>query len=308
MIGKIIKGKSFKGCISYILEKENTKLLDSEGVLLTDTNSIINSFYMQSLMNPNLAKSVGHIPLAYSKDDATKLTDAFMVTLAREYMQAMEIGNTQYIIVRHSDREHPHCHIVFNRVNNEGKTISDKNDHFRNEKVTKALKEKYGLTFGTNKEKVKTHRLKEPDKTRYEIHKAIQTALKSAKNWNQLRDLLMKEKIQVKFKYKGQSDEVQGISFAKDDYSFKGSEIDRQFSYSKIDCQLRHNGQEQGTAINQPKPDYPHNKSSVLENVDSVLGGLFDIHPSGSDYDPDQAEYLRQQKLKKKKKRRGLKM
>jgi hypothetical protein len=206
MIGKIIKGKSFKGCISYVLGKENAKILDSDGVLLTDTNSIINSFYMQSLMNPNLAKSVGHIPLAYSKDDAAKLTDAFMVKLAKEYMQTMGIENTQYIIVRHSDREHPHCHIVFNRVDNEGKTISDKNDHFRNEKVTKALKEKYGLTFGDGKEKVKTHRLKEPDKTKYEIHKAIQTALKSAKNWNQLKDLLMKEKIQVKFKYKSQLD------------------------------------------------------------------------------------------------------
>jgi len=241
MIGKIIKGKNFKGCISYVLNKENAKLLDSEGVLLNDTNSIINSFYMQSLMNPNLVKSVGHIPLAYSKDDAAKLIDAFMLKLAKEYMQSMGIENTQYIIVRHSDREHPHCHIVFNRVDNNGKTISDKNDHFWNEKVTKALKEKYSLTFGKNKEKVKTYRLKEPDKTKYEIHKAIQKSLKSAKNWNQLKDLLMKENIHLKFKHKGQSDEVQGISFAKGDYSFKGSEIDRQFSYSKIDCQLQQN-------------------------------------------------------------------
>jgi len=55
-------------------------------VLLTDENSIINSFYMQSLMNPNLTKSVGHIPLAWSKDDDGKLTDEFMLKLAKEYM------------------------------------------------------------------------------------------------------------------------------------------------------------------------------------------------------------------------------
>jgi len=90
---------------------------------------------MQSLMNPNLVKSVRHIPLAYSKDDAGKLTDEFMVKLAKEYMQVMGIENTQCIIVRHTDRQHPHCHIVFNRVDNDGKTISDRNDHFRNEKV-----------------------------------------------------------------------------------------------------------------------------------------------------------------------------
>jgi len=235
MIGKIIKGKSFKSCISYVISKENMKLLDSEGVLLNNTNSIINSFYMQSLMNPNLSKSVGHIPIAYSKEDTPKLTDEFMLKLAKEYMQAMGIENTQYIIVRHSDREHPHCHLVFNRVNNDGKTISDRNDHFRNEKVTKALKEKYGLTFGVGKEKVKIHQLKKPDKTKYEIHKAIQTTLKSAKNWNQFQNLLAKENIQMKFKYKGQTYEIQGIPFTKGDYSFKGSEIDRQFSYSKID-------------------------------------------------------------------------
>jgi hypothetical protein len=302
MIGKIIKGKSFKGCISYVLGKENAKILDSEGVLLTDTHSIINSFYMQSLMNPNLAKCVGHIPLAYSKDDTPKLTDTFMLKLAKEYMQTMGIENTQYIIVRHFDREHPHCHIVFNRVDNDGRTISDKNDHFRNEKVTKTLKEKYGLTFGEGKEKVKVYRLKEPDKTKYEIHKAIQTALKSAKNWNQLKDLLIKENIQLKFKYKGQSGEVQGISFVKGEYLFKGSEIDRNYSYSKLNAVLNEDRQSQQIQAQQSQVS----KTSGFTDLVSALGGVFDIQLAGSDYDLDQAEYLHQQKLKKKKKRRGL--
>ena len=43
------------------------------------------------------------------------------------------------------------------------------------------------------------------------------------------------------------------------------------------------------------------NQSSILENVGSALGGLFDIQPQGTDY--DEAEFQRQQKLKKKKKR-----
>ena len=302
MIGKIIKGKSFKGCISYIMNKENARLLDGEGVLLTDTNSIINSFYMQSLMNPNLSKSVGHIPLSFSPEDSPHLTDRFILQLAKEYMQAMGIVNTQYIIVRHSDRQHPHCHIVFNRVDNDGKTISDKNDHFRNEKVTKALKEKYGLTFGMGKEKVNTQQLQEPDKTKYEIYKAIQSALKPAKNWNQFREILRESGIEMKFKYKGQTDEIQGVSFAKSDYPFKGSEVDRQFSYSKIDFQLKQNDRAQNISTQQ-EHSYSQNQSSVLENVGSALGGLFDIPiSSGMDYDPEEAQLLRQHKYKKKKK------
>ena len=205
-----------------------------------------------------------------------------------------------------SYRQHPHCHIVFNRVDNDGKTISDKNDHFRNEKVTKALKEKYGLTFGTGKEKVNIQRLNEPDKTKYEIHKIIQSALKSAKNWNQFESLLAKEKIQVKFKYKGQSNEVQGISFSKGDYSFKGSEIDRQFSYSKIDFQLNQNDKAQNIVIQQ-EHSHSQNQSLFIENVGSALGGLFDFPTSGSGYDPEEAEFQRQHRLKKKK-RKGIRM
>ncbi|KAA6331107.1 hypothetical protein EZS27_020260 [termite gut metagenome] len=307
MIGKIIKGRSFKGCISYVLGKEEAKLLDSEGVLLNDTKSIINSFYMQSLMNPKLAKSVGHIPLAYSKEDASKLTDEFMVKLAKEYMKAMQIENTQYIIVRHHDREHPHCHIVFNRVYNEGKTISDRNDHFRNEKVTKALKEKYGLTFGVGKDKVNIHRLNEPDKTKYEIYKTIKFALKSSKNWNQFKNTLNRENIELKFKYKGQTNEVQGISFSKGDYSFKGSEIDHSFSYSKLNMILTGNTKEQQPIQTQTQNNEWNALQETVESgitgLASGLGSLFDVAPS--DYDPDQAEYLYQQK-KKKKKHKGI--
>lgn len=31
MIGKIVKGKSFKGCISYVMETREAKLLGVEG-------------------------------------------------------------------------------------------------------------------------------------------------------------------------------------------------------------------------------------------------------------------------------------
>lgn len=36
MIGKIVKGKSFKGCISYVMGKDKAELIDSEGVLTID--------------------------------------------------------------------------------------------------------------------------------------------------------------------------------------------------------------------------------------------------------------------------------
>ena len=158
-----------------------------------------------------------------------------MVQLAQEYMREMKITNTQYIIVRHQDREHPHVHIVFNRIDNNGKTISDRNDMYRNEQVCKKLKAKHGLYFAGGKEQVKQHRLKEPDKSKYEIYTAVKNEIGKSRNWQQLQERLAEKGITVRFKRKGQTDEIQGISFSKGEYTFKGSEIDRSFSFSKLD-------------------------------------------------------------------------
>ena len=306
MIGKIVKGRSFKGCISYVLGSKNAKLLASEGVLETDTASIINSFYMQSLANPNLSKCVGHISLAFSPEDTSRLTDDFMRQLAKEYMKAMEIKNTQYIIVRHNNTAHPHLHIVFNRVDNDGKTISDKNDRYRNEKVCKQLKDSYNLTYGKSKENVNVQKLKGAEQTKYEIYHAIKNTLPKVRNWKQFESALSQQGISIEYKHKGQTDEVQGISFKKGEHSFKGSEIDRNFSYSKLDAVLDGNRQTPQIHV---QPQAKESAASGFTDLVSGLGGLFDIPLSDSDYDPAEAEYQRQQKLNKKKqpqKRRGL--
>ena len=67
-----------------------------------------------------------------------------MLQIAKEDIEKMGINNTQYISVRHTDRDYPHCHIVSNRVDNDGKAVSDKNDRYRNEKVCKMITAKHG--------------------------------------------------------------------------------------------------------------------------------------------------------------------
>lgn len=51
---------------------------------------------------------------------------------------------------------------------------------------------------------------------------------------NELKARLSAKGIEMLYKYKSGTDEVQGISFAKDGYKFKGSEIDRSMSYGNL--------------------------------------------------------------------------
>ena len=148
MIGKLTKGTSFGGCVRYVLKEEKARLLEAVGVE-GSPEQIAEQFELQSLLNDKVKNVVGHTSLSFSPEDSLRLRndDALMLKIAREYMERMGIQSTQYIIARHTDRRHAHCHIVFNRVDNDGKTISDKNDRYRNEKVCKMLTAKYRLHF-----------------------------------------------------------------------------------------------------------------------------------------------------------------
>ena len=301
MVAKIVKGQNFKGVINYVLDKaKKTEILATAGLRMKSKESIIRSFDTQAGLNPKVSKLVGHISLDFSVQDKDKLTNAKMIQIAKEYLSSMGIVNTQIIIARHFDKEHPHIHIVFNRVDNNCKTISDKNDRYRSEKICKELTEKHGLYFATGKENVKVHRLKEPDKTKYEIYDVLKAAVPRCRNWKDLDYELKKQGISMIFKTRGNTDEVQGVMFEKNKYKFNGSKIDRQFSYSKIDFQLKQNESEQEQSIHHPFiPEH-------LQNVGSSLGGLFDIPiSSGMDYDPEEVEFQRLHKLNKKKKRTG---
>ena len=180
-----MKAASFSRCVHYVTGKEEARILASDGVLLTSTQDIIDSFEFQRQLNPRISKPVGHIALSFLPEDKDKLTDEMMIRIAMDYMELMGIKDTQFLLVRHFDNGNPHCHLLYNRINNEGKTISDQNDFRRNEQVTKQLKRKYGLTFSKGKGRTKTERLKGQEKTRYEIYRIVMTAIIQSKSWQE---------------------------------------------------------------------------------------------------------------------------
>lgn len=253
MIAKIVKGSSFKGVVNYILDKgKDAKILVCDGLFAEDKDTIAMSFEAQSKMNPKVTKPVGHISLAFSKEDEHRLTDRAMAGIALEYLKEMGITDTQILIVRHFDKEHPHVHIAFNRIANDGRTISDRNERIRSARICKELTRKYNLYFASGKERVKQHRLKEPDKTRYGLYTILKSEISRCGNWNMLAANLKKQGVDMQFKYKGKSDEVQGVVFTMNGYSFSGSKIDRRFSFSKIDVALDNNRRNERQGIISP--------------------------------------------------------
>ena len=270
MIAKIVKGSSFRGVVNYILDKEkDAKILVCDGLFAENRDTIAMSFEAQSKMNPRVIKPVGHISLAFHKEDEHRLTDRAMVGIALEYLKEMGITDTQVLIVRHFDKEHPHVHIAFNRIANNGRTISDRNERIRSARICKEITRKYSLYLASGKEQVKQHRLKEPDKTKYGLYFILKSEISRCGNWRQLATNLKKQGVEMRFKYKGTSDEVQGVVFSMNGYSFSGSKIDRRFSYSKINAALDNNRRNE--------------RQEIISSTHREEQSMFPTEPRGND-------------------------
>ena len=318
-----MKAASFSRCIHYVTGKEDARILASVGVLLTTTQDIIDSFEFQRQLNPRISKPVGHITLSFLPEDKDKLTDVMMTKIAREYMELMGIKDTQFLLVRHFDNGNPHCHLVYNRINNEGKTITDQNDFRRNEQVTKLLKRKYGLTFSKGKYMTKPERLRGMEKTmvstnrpKYEIHHIVMNTLAQATSWKDFNSHLKEEGVsmEVVMRTKGSRDmkDVQGIRFTKDGLTFKASQLKRGMTFAKMDAIIRKNAEkaQQAKAYNLsrlthyelPKRDaVPEPQKHTESSIPIPSLGLFDTN--NPVYDPAEEEFRR--RMQKKKKKRG---
>ena len=241
MIGKIVTGKSFGGAVEYVLRKEKVRLLDSDGVDTESIRSIIDDFNFQRKARREIAKVVGHISLSFHRDDAPTLTDDRMRELAAVYMESMGIADTQYIVARHNDTEHPHLHIIYNRVKYDRTLVADKNERRRNVKVCKQLKRRYGLTFSNGKRDIKSEWLHGADKVRQEVFDAITRILPKCDRIADLSAKLKRQGIGVQFVHRGNDPKkaVQGVTFTKDGLTFKGSQVDRKFSYAGLSKTIR---------------------------------------------------------------------
>ena len=307
MIAKIIKGTNFSGVVSYMLSKREgqVKVLQANGVRSSFPNDIAHDFNLQASMRPNVHKPVCHTILSFSAHDLDRLTDAIMVKIANEYLHEMGYGDTQSLIVRHSDRQHPHLHICINRIGNDGKTISDRNEKYRSTKICQGLTERYGLTIGEGKQEVNHLRLRGEDKLRYEIFDTIKPILPQSQTWKDFVVGLELQGITTRFKTKGNTDVVQGITFEKDGCSFSGSKIDRLCSFSRLNAEIEQNShiQEKIHLQNEPMADSV-DESNFITNLSEAISEVFSMPTPSNGIDVDELRFQKKLRNRANRKRR----
>lgn len=261
MIAKYSTGNGFSGALKYDVRAgknvvpEQIRVLDASGVridydddcnMVVDTNKVAWDFRYHVMTykgSKPIRKPVYHFALNYHPNDI--VSDEQMVEDAKEFLEYMGFDNTQYVMIAHRDKEHPHLHIVTNIVDKNGKRISSERMTERLYDISVAITKKKGYTWGEPaNDKTIENAHKPHEKVRMIIKPIIKKALKESVSFEQLQEKLEKHGISCIVKQAADGKRG-GISFGYEydgqTHSYSGSSVNRQLSFAYINKSIAEN-------------------------------------------------------------------
>lgn len=288
MIAYIIGGSGFGGCVDYVTRRkleEKLRIEQSRGQKaderkyesnkgediidhlskdwkLISSSGDIRIYEGRKAMADDIARPsrqrkpvkdpVGHISLDFHPSDAPRMTDELMAEVAQDYMRQMGLTNTPYIVVRHYDKAHPHCHIVFSRVDYDGKILTQTTNFKKNERVCKALNLKHRLIQGRSKLNTDISKLRGKEKVRYQlVHDIARVYLSpSVTDWDSFVGRLHRNGITVREKT-GKSGRV-NLYFGVGGQEFWHRKLDPFFSRENLELKFKARREKQQVAKTQP--------------------------------------------------------
>jgi hypothetical protein len=281
MIGKVKVNQSFGAMCQYVLQEKTpdkgAEVLAAHGVRTDSAAHMAADFDMVRAMRPGLGKAVLHVALAFPVEEKEKVTNEVMGRIAHDYLKGMKIDpeNTQWAVVRHQDKTHPHMHLVVNRVDLDGQTVSDQFVRSRSVDVCKGIEQQYGLIvadqvgrkqaleIGPTPAQAKATTPKEEQsaewsRARQDIGRALGYAAGQARSFDELREALRPRGIELELTRRKDGSPA-GVVFEQDGHRVKGSQVGREYSAGNLEtgfAKAREIGQDPAQAWQQVGQDY----------------------------------------------------
>jgi hypothetical protein len=241
MISKVfVTGKTLRESCLYVCQDLNrAQILDMKGVRKYDLRLMAGDFELQqSWANQVKEKPVFHGVLSFPHGEEPE--DRKLVEIARKYLCEIRVADTQYVMVKHTDKDHLHLHIVANRVSHSGEIVGEGLVIERGIKAAQKLTQEYQLKpdLGKRLEQTNFRALHEPDAKRYRLYEAIREVLPSCQRMEDLEMRLLEKGISTRYRIDKASGERQGISFRIESQAFKGSIVDKDYSLRGLERTL----------------------------------------------------------------------
>ena len=209
MIGKVMTGKAFRGCLLYCLnDKRQEKNSDAEMKDRAEVlgynrcggsdRELVQQFNEVRVLNTKLAKPVLHITLSLAEGE--KLKKEKLTAISEACAREMGFQNNQWVAVLHHDTKHPHLHIVANRVGFDGRTVTDSNSYKRIALFCRKMEREHELQQVLSPKAFlsqKDSQLPRLDKRKEQLRKDVKECLLLSKSFEQFEGLMKRKKISM---------------------------------------------------------------------------------------------------------------
>lgn len=153
MIG-LAKACSGGGALAnYVLDEKKGYELDRNNVCGLTSKEIVEEFKMIQDLNQRAKNKTFSLVLSPDSKEGKSLTDAELKSMTQEYMTKLGIDpeKQQYVAFVHTEKEHKHIHIIANRVEPNGKLISDHHIGKRGQWIAHDIAKEKGLISAKEK-------------------------------------------------------------------------------------------------------------------------------------------------------------
>jgi hypothetical protein len=146
MLVKHSKRQDPLGLAQYVLGKPGAQILGSTLAYPDDPHAIAAEIRFSCAASKRLKLTTYHASLAVAPPE--RLSDALWHQVAQDYLDKMQYGLCPYLVVRHTDADHDHIHIVAGRLDlNRGKRVPDSWDHYKAVDVIREIETEHGFNL-----------------------------------------------------------------------------------------------------------------------------------------------------------------
>ncbi|RAM48005.1 MAG: hypothetical protein C6Y22_30280 [Hapalosiphonaceae cyanobacterium JJU2] len=245
--------------------KDDAAIIDTN-MMGTAPHQFNEQFLNTKYTNKAVKRQCAHliIAIAHREGYHEHLSNSQYSYVAREYLKDMgflpkeesKYSDSQFVAVRHSDRNHEHLHIIASRIRLDGSLVNDSYDYFNsqvstrriaaqlglevtpttNEAVASRLKQEYGITAPTSPNRSKSIRAvnsKHKTPTSKEIiREAIGEAIKDSPTVSTFIQHLEENNIGVLPKMRGL--ELLGFTYIHNNVKIAGYQVYKPYSWNKL--------------------------------------------------------------------------
>lgn len=239
MIGREIKGRSFRPLLDYLERKDGTQRIGGN-MTGNDKDELVQEFESVCARRRNLKRTVFHGSLRPAPGESLSIEQ--WNAIADRFLLSLGFRDCPYVVYLHTDAPQHHIHIVASRISYHGNVVPDGNDYYRAMRALRLIERDYGLrivpaSVETDR-RPRTSELKRVARSGGpSVRSALKQAIREAARVQPLAPGFVRELrrtgIEVRFR-RTASGRIAGISYGFGGLRFSGSSLGPAFSWAGL--------------------------------------------------------------------------